>query len=132
VSQEIALGVASIDAQHQELVDLFDQFEHCIKSDVSRDEVQGVIDRALACANAHFEHEEELIARTRYPKAEEHKFEHRHLRIQFTTLVGSALAILSHDPVAREQLGVMRGLLLDHIVGPDRELAAHLNAAGIK
>lgn len=131
MSREIALGVASIDAQHQELVDLFDQFEHGIKSDATLAEVQRVVERALACANAHFEHEEELMARTNYPKAEEHKFEHRYLRIQFTTLVGSAMAILTHDPVAREQLDIMRGLLLDHITGPDRELATHLKAAGI-
>ena len=132
MSREIALGVASIDAQHRELVDLFDQFDHCIKSDASREMIQGVVDRAISCANAHFEHEEDLMARATYPKADEHKFQHRHLRIEFTTLAGAAMAIHAHDPVALEQLGIMRGLLIDHIVGPDRELATHLKAAGIR
>jgi hypothetical protein len=54
------------------------------------------------------------------------------LRMEFTTLVGDAMAIKSHDPVALQQLKVMRALLLEHITGPDRELASHLKAAGVR
>jgi len=132
VSQQIALGIASIDSQHRELAGLFDEFDRCIKTDAPLQEVQALVKRALAKANAHFEHEEALIAATNYPKAEEHKFLHRHLRTEFTTLVGDAMAIKAHDPVALQQLNVMRAMLMEHIGGPDAELAEHLKQAGIR
>jgi hemerythrin-like metal-binding protein len=131
VSSELALGVASIDAQHHELIDLFDQFDRAIKLNSPLERVQAIFSRAITRANAHFEFEEELIARTHYPKAEEHKFQHRHMRIEFTTLAGSTMAILTSDPVALQQLKDMRTRLVEHIVGPDRELVDHLKAAGI-
>lgn len=132
MSGEVALGVESIDAQHQELVDLFNQFVHCIKADSGLEMVRDIVQRAIACANAHFEHEEELIARTNYPHAEDHKFSHRHLRIEFSTLAGNVMAIQAHDPVNLQHLDDMRSLLMDHITGPDRQLVTHLKAAGIK
>jgi len=132
VSKEVALGIASIDAQHQELVDLFNEFDHCIKTDASQEIVDSIVQRAIACANAHFEHEEDLIARTGYPGADDHKFRHRHMRMEFATLVGDAVAIKAHDPVTLLHLKDMRAILMDHIAGPDRELVAFLKTAGVE
>lgn len=132
MSREPDVGVASIQAQHEQLIALFNEFEHCIKSDAALEVVQDVVQRAITCANEHFAHEEELIERTGYPAAEEHKFLHRHMRLEFTTLVGNVLTTLSHDPVALEHVDRMRSMLSDHITGPDKELEAHLVAAGIR
>ena len=132
MSGEVALGVESIDAQHQELVDLFDQFAHCIKTDASMEMVQGIVERAIACANAHFEHEEELIAHTNYPHAEDHKFRHRHMRMEIAALAGDVMAINAHDLVNLQNLDDIQSLLMDHINGPDRQLVTYLKAAGIK
>jgi hemerythrin-like metal-binding protein len=132
VSKETVLGVASIDAQHEELIDLFNQFEHCIRNGANADAVQDLVQRALACANAHFDHEEDLIERTKYPHADDHKFRHRHMRTELTTLAGDVLTTMTHDPVALEHLKEMREMLLEHIAGPDRELVTHLKAVGMK
>jgi len=132
VASEIALGIETIDAQHEELVDLFNRFAHAIENDAPLGDVEAIVQRAIACANAHFEAEEELIARTNYPHAEDHKFQHRHMRLEFTTLAGDALAAKGHDPVTLEDLADMRAILMEHITGPDRQLAEHLKAAGVK
>ena len=132
MASEIALGIATIDAQHEELVGLFRQFASAIENDAPLEAIEAVMQRAIACANAHFETEEELIARTGYPHAEDHKFQHRHIRIEFTTLAGDAVAAKGHDPITLEDLADMQAILMEHITGPDRQLAAHLKAAGIK
>jgi hemerythrin-like metal-binding protein len=131
VSKDIAQGIESLDTEHQELADLFDRFERCIKTDVPLNELQAVVEEAIAKANAHFEHEEALIAASHYPKADEHKFLHRRMRTEFTTLVGGALNFNAHDPVSLRQLETMRAMLVEHIQGPDRELSIYLKAAGL-
>jgi|WetSurMetagenome_2_1015567.scaffolds.fasta_scaffold395913_1 hemerythrin len=130
-SKDIALGIESLDTQHQELVDLFEAFDRCLKTDAPLKELQAVVKKAIAKANAHFEHEEALIAASHYPKAEEHQFLHRRMRTEFSTLVGGAVNFRANDPVSLRQLETMRAMLEEHIQGPDRELAAHLKAAGV-
>lgn len=123
-------GIESMDAQHHALAKLFDAFVMCIRTDEPREVADSLIQQAMTCANAHFEHEEQLMAQSAYPNTEDHKFRHRNLRLQFTTLIGDTVA--AHDPVTLEHLDVMRHLLEEHIAGPDGELAAHLKAAGLK
>ncbi|MDR3527515.1 MAG: hemerythrin domain-containing protein [Rhizomicrobium sp.] len=124
---EISLGVALMDREHRALVALFDAFERCFGDDSQLEEAERLAGEALSLANDHFEHEEALMAESQYPGIAEHKFHHRNLRLQFTTLVDDTIAnIRRHDPVTLEHLDVMRRLLQEHILGPDTVLAAHL------
>lgn len=125
-------GIESMDAEHHALAKLFDAFVTCVRTDEPREVADSLIQQAIACANAHFEHEEQLMAQTAYPNIDDHKFRHRNLRLQFTTLIGDTVAVKAHDPVTLEHLDVMRDLLEEHILGPDGRLAAHLKAAGLK
>lgn len=129
---EIALGIESIDAQHEQLIGLFQEFAQAVEHDASLEVVSEIVQRALAAANEHFAHEEELIDRTNYPHAADHKFLHRHMRMELTTLAGGAMSMHLHDSVTLEQLQTMLGVLHDHITGPDTELAEHLKAAGVR
>lgn len=125
-------GIAAMDDEHHALAKLFDAFVKCIQTDEPQEVADSLIQQAITCANAHFEHEEQLMAQTAYPNAEDHKFRHRNLRLKFTTLIGDTVAVKAHDPVTLEHLDVMRLLLEEHISGPDGQLAAHLKAAGLK
>ncbi len=124
------LGIEVMDTEHRQLAELFEEFARSIKADPHN--ADGIVQRAITLANQHFEHEEELIARSAYPNAEDHKLRHRNLRLQLTTLVGDTVGYDSHNPVTLENLDIMRSLLNEHIAGPDRTLAAHLKASGIK
>lgn len=130
--QDLDLGIESIDAEHRDLVRLFDAFAKSIKAGAPVKEAHAIVQEAIALANAHFEHEEELAEESGYPLAEDHRFRHRHLRLQMTTLVGDTVAIEARDPVTMEHLFEMRRLVEEHIDGPDRELAEHLKAAGFR
>src|SRR5512139_2105323 len=88
----LELGIESMDNEHRELVRLFDEFAQCVKEGVSPERAHEIVNAAIECANAHFEHEEELAAQADYPQIEDEKFHHRNLRLQFTTLVGDTVA----------------------------------------
>jgi hemerythrin-like metal-binding protein len=124
------LGIGWMDEEHRELARLLDEFAACIKEGDPDERAHAIVTEAVKCGNAHFEHEEVVAAQTNYPKIEDEKFNHRHLRLQFTTLVGDTVDSGYCDPVTLEHLEVMCVLLDEHIKGPDRELADYLRAAG--
>ena len=130
-SDGIALGVAAMDSEHHRLAALFQDFATAIQEDATSDRAQDIVQEALALANEHFAHEEELMAATAYPAAEDEKFHHRNLRLQITTLVGDTLAMPGCNQVVLENLAMIKRLLVEHINGPDRDLAVYLNAQGI-
>jgi hemerythrin len=125
----LELGIETIDSEHRDLARLLDEFAKCICDGDPEGSANEIVGRAIDCANVHFEHEEELAAAANYAKIDEEKFQHRNLRLQFTTLIGD---IKARDPIAIEHLIAMRTLLEEHISGPDRELADFLKAAGLK
>jgi hemerythrin-like metal-binding protein len=127
-----ALGVESMDTEHRRLAALFDAFVACMKEENPLERARAIVHEALAVANAHFEHEEAMMAETHYPGIEEEKLQHRMLRLKLTTLVGDALNTGVCDPVTLENLATMQQLLFEHISGPDRELANYLIARGHK
>lgn len=132
LSKTLELGIESMDSEHRELTRLFDEFDECIRGDGSAEQAHDIVRDAIKAGNYHFEHEEEIAVQANYPGIEEEKFQHRNLRLQFTTLVGDTVNFKSHDPVTLEHLAVMRSLLEEHIAGPDKDLADYLKAIGFK
>jgi hemerythrin-like metal-binding protein len=129
---DIDLGIESIDAEHRDLVRLFSAFARAIKAGIPMNEVHAIVQETIAAANAHFEHEEGLADEAGYPLVEDHRFRHRHLRMQMTTLVGDTVGIEAQDPVTLGHLFEMQKLLEEHIDGPDRELTSFLKEAGYR
>ena len=123
------LGIATLDSEHRQLIALFDEFEQCFNRRAMPEKAEAVVQQALTLTNAHFAHEEKLMDETAYPRANEHKFQHRNMRLQFTTLVGDTLNHLRmHDPVTLQHLAMMRIQLQEHISGADRVLAEYVKA----
>ncbi len=124
------LGIEWMDQEHRKLAVLLAQFAQCIKQGDTAGQASAIVTEAIQCANAHFEHEEVVAEQMKYPKIEDEKFNHRNMRLKFTTLVGDSSSGYC-DPVTLEHLEEMQGLLDEHINGPDRELADFLKAAGL-
>lgn len=124
----LVLDVAQIDCEHRKLADLFEQFAEAIKDRRSPDRAQTIVREALAVANEHFEHEEALMEQTNYPEIEDERFHHRNLRLQMTTLVSDALSMAGGGQIVLDSLARMQRLLVEHISGPDRDLANYLHA----
>lgn len=131
-SDVLMLGIQAMDAEHRELSRLLDEFHDLVENGGATERVRQVVQDAIKCGNAHFEHEEQMAEKAAYPKMDEEKLNHRHLRLQFTTLAGDMLNFRARDPVTLRHLAEMRRLLEEHISGPDKNLAEYLRAQGFK
>ncbi len=121
--QRLELGNAELDAEHRKLVDLVNQLAKGIVEKMSRESYESLLDQLLAQAQAHFAHEEALMARNAYPLAEEHRSEHQRLVRDFQE--HRKKFGRTGDPSV-SLLYFFDQWLTRHIVGLDRDLIAFL------
>lgn len=126
-----SLGVPAIDSEHLQLSSLFAEYVACIRDAAPRDVILAVLRAAVSFANDHMQHEECLMAETEYPARNAHMLQHRQMRLQTTTLMSDASAVMLKDPVTLRHLIELQKILSDHINGPDRQMAAHLRQRGV-
>lgn len=130
-SEQLSVGVVSIDEQHKKLVSLLNQLHDGMLSGKGRDALGAVLKGLIDYTRTHFKYEEDLFARTGYPDAASHKRDHtdlvqRVIEIQqkYNTSGPSALTI----PV----MNFLKDWLTNHIQGSDRRYAPHLSAKGVR
>ncbi len=129
-SDEFNVGVAAIDAEHKHLVDLINRFYANMSADASVEMLQNIFNELLDATKAHFNHEEEYFAASRFPLADEHKKLHKSLNSQIATLLENVIG--ENDKAHPLELTYfLKSWLLDHIQGDDKKLGAHLNKCGI-
>ncbi len=76
---EFSVGVASVDLEHRELIDLINDLHAMIGDNASADEVVSMLGEIFAQISAHFALEEKYMRDTRYPLLDEHKGDHENL-----------------------------------------------------
>ena len=76
---EFSVGVASVDLEHRELIDLINDLHALIGEKASADEVTSMLGEIFAQISAHFALEEKYMRDTRYPLLAEHKEDHETL-----------------------------------------------------
>lgn len=76
---EFSVGVASVDLEHRELIDLINDLHAMIGDNASADDVVSMLGEIFAQISAHFALEEKYMRDTRYPLLDEHKGDHENL-----------------------------------------------------
>lgn len=76
---EFSVGVASVDLEHRQMIELINGLHAMIGQSASADEVVAVLGEIFAQISAHFALEEKFMRDTRYPSLEEHKGDHETL-----------------------------------------------------
>jgi len=122
--KDYEVGVAQIDAEHHGLFDLINAFHDTRARGDSRREVALVLNRLVAYAEEHFQHEEKLMSENGYPNLEMHREQHGEL-------VASIFAInerLAADTVkaSTEILPFIKNWLVEHIVKNDMDIGDFL------
>ncbi len=122
-------GLADVDRQHHELVDLFNELNHSLfhGSDTGAAELEAIFQRLLAYAAMHFADEEALMTDAGLDARHQHS--HRHLHQQFVEQVRSmwALRHTLRQP-AETIMGFLTAWLGLHILGIDQSMARQLAA----
>jgi hemerythrin len=126
-SDEISVGVESIDDQHKKLVSIVNTLHKAIVNGKDTEELNKIFNRLFDYTDHHFSYEEELSEKYDYPDIENHKKEHTELKYQ-----------IEHHQSMR---GLFRGELLvdflhywlvNHIMISDKEFASFLIKKGVK
>jgi len=76
---EFNTGVAEVDHEHQELIELINQLHDQLQHDPDRDTVSAFLGEVFAKISAHFALEETVMRKHRYDEYAAHKAEHEAL-----------------------------------------------------
>jgi hemerythrin len=126
-TQEMSVGLESIDTDHKLLLKLINQMDEGIRNKRGNDMVNAVIEALLEYTDYHFRREEVLMAACGYPDIEAHTQIHSVLRDQVAQIrdrhAGNPASIRD-----REVLSFLRNWLTSHIMGRDKLYAPFLAA----
>ena len=76
---EFSVGVASVDVEHRQMIDLINDLHDLVGENASEEEVSTMLGEIFAQISAHFALEEKFMRETRYPHFPEHKGDHEKL-----------------------------------------------------
>ncbi len=125
-------GVEAIDEQHKMLVDMLNEANLRMRSQIDRSVTEDIVRDLMSYALYHFETEEELMLEHGYSQgssedAAKHLTEHR----EFSNTVASVQQdLIAGKPITREALlGFLNNWLVNHIMHTDKRLAAFLKGS---
>lgn len=118
-------GLPAVDEQHRTIIRMFDDFERDIRLARDTSLVEGTLVSLCEYVATHFSEEEELMERFDLPSEarDQHVEEHRRLTERTRELV---LAHRAGEDSTLPLSGLVQEWLIDHILGVDRRLAAHI------
>ena len=124
--ESLSIGVEAIDDQHKELLQQFDSLLSACKEGKAIGELDGLLDFLSRYVITHFNDEEAIQRRHRYPEYEDHKKEHEAFIVRVKTLQKE----ISEDRVAVHHVMETNSMLLkwltNHISVVDKRLGNFL------
>ncbi|WP_243545509.1 bacteriohemerythrin [Pseudodesulfovibrio tunisiensis] len=124
-SDDLSIGVDTIDAQHQKLIDMVNDAYDAVFSGGDPDAAFDLIERMKAYALEHFAAEERMMEECGYPETGEHKQRH----LQFLQEV----FLFNRDKYKRDQLleifTFLSSWFKEHIRREDKAIAAFMTGS---
>ena len=129
-SDELCVGVAGMDEDHRQLVEIINELCESIVHGADREVVNAILDRLVAVNGQHFASEEKLLQDAGYPEVMDHKLEHDQMSrwaidCEFHFNQGTLSVTLP------ELLMQLRERTLSHILDSDKLYGRFLNQKGI-
>lgn len=125
-----SVGVADIDQQHQQLMNLVNDLNEAMVQGKGRQVVGGILDKLISYTAGHFAAEERLMQQHDYPEYAEHKAKHAKMVAKVKALkqdVDSGKLTVSADVMK-----FLQDWLNKHIKGTDMKYGPFLNAKGVR
>jgi hemerythrin len=125
---EYSVGNSHVDADHQQLFDLINEFHFVFTQNRDRKRIAHVLNALVMYSEEHFQREEQMMAASDYPLLEEHRQIHGSLfetvfELQ-TKFEQGAVKLES------ETIEFLRRWLIDHIVDHDMKYGRFLAKGG--
>ena len=110
-------GIESIDDQHKLLVKHINQFHDSMMDGQGSATVGVTLEKIIAYASFHFDHEEKLFNQTNFPLTEEHKIQHQKLVEQISSF--KTKHNNGDNGISVELMQFLKRWLVDHILEED-------------
>ena len=120
--QTMATGIPGVDAQHQEWIRRYNQFDDSISQGKGIEVVQSTLDFFIGYANVHFKFEESVMDKRHCSAAMDNRAAHEHMR---NILRGYKAYVNKHGFSIAEVQGLkhqMKEWLIKHILTIDIQL----------
>jgi hemerythrin len=129
-SADLSVGIAGIDKQHQQLIQLLNELNTAMLAGKGREVYSKTVSGLIQYTQTHFKAEERYFDEFGYPEAATHKREHA----EFVKKVAGFKAELDagRASLSVDMLRFLSGWLQTHIKGTDKKYTDFLNARGIR
>lgn len=117
-------GVAEMDLQHRKLVQMVNDLYKAMRSQKTKQVLNGIVDDLIAYTAQHFKDEEDVMAKAGFPELNQHKKIHKDLVAKVLDVqkkLNSGQAVVGVD-----LLNFLKSWLVDHIKGQDKKYGAHI------
>jgi len=127
---EYSVGIDSIDQQHKKLLALINQLQTAVDYSTGEEFQREALDELVDYTKTHFTYEEGLMEQNDYPDFEPHKAQHE-------KMIKKVEEVLSEyeqdqDTAMSNAVVYLKGWLINHINGTDKEYSSFLIEKGVK
>ncbi|MFK5986291.1 MAG: bacteriohemerythrin [Pseudomonadota bacterium] len=129
-SNELSVGIDSIDAQHQKLINMINALNDALADGSSQPMLQKIFDGLAIYTVKHFAYEENLFATHGYTESVAHKVEHKALLDKVLELKEKMQE--GDFMIGIELMAFLKEWLTNHILKTDMAYAIELIAKGAK
>lgn len=129
-TNELSVGVASIDEQHKKLVNMINSLNDALEKGEADEMIIKIFNGLAAYTQKHFAYEEELFAAHGYPDSTAHKREHGDLIVQVVEL--KKKLDTGDFMIGAELMSFLKKWLTNHILGSDKKYSQFLIQHGVQ
>ncbi len=126
----LSVGISEFDAQHQQLLEMFNDLFGMIRNDGDKTQLALLITRIIEYTNKHFANEEFYLAKYQYPQLEQHKAQHLRLSAEALDIQQRYAAAPQTFPIMDVFLFFRTGLIR-HFYNVDPLYTKFLHAHGL-
>ena len=122
---EYAVGIAEIDQQHSQLIDLINDLYVSIYENNSAEITAGVLRRLKEYTLVHFSTEKSIMKKNHYPGIENHLLQHDEMIVKLEEVETKYES--GRHGLAAELITFLRNWLAEHICESDKKMAGSIN-----
>lgn len=130
-SEELSVGIESIDEQHQVLIRLINSLNTAMAEGEANLMIGDILLSLTDYTRQHFSYEEQLFEQFGYPDSADHKRQHSELIEQISALKERFESELSGS-IGLEIMQFLKNWLTNHIMKTDKTYSEYLIAKGVK
>lgn len=128
-SDELSVGIAEIDREHQHFFELINRLNRAIRERAEKSEIIQILQLIWRDAEQHFAHEEQFFAQWHYPDVEEHAAIHQRTLDTLQRIRTESIAYDLDSEWITAALKI-KEILIEHILLEDNKYAKFLSDAG--